>query len=254
MEKIMKSERLSGIEMSGTERDSRDEMVRQNMGLVHHTVERLCGSVGRSSGSFDDLISAGMMGLLNAYDGFDPSRGVAFSTYAHPRVRGAVLDELRKLDFVPRSVRRKKRTVSKARDAVRARSGGSSPDSEVAAEIGIDVETLRGWELDSECSRVESLDAGTAQEAAAARAGSNNWITEMDGADVMLEKEEQVEVIREALAGMPEQQRLVLILYFYEDLKLKQIGELIGVSESRVSQIRAQGLARLRRQLSSVAA
>jgi RNA polymerase sigma factor for flagellar operon FliA len=240
---------------SSTGQDSsRDELLRQHMGLVHHTVERLCGSVVKTGGSWDDLVSAGMMGLVNAFDGFDPDRGIAFSTYAHPRVRGAVLDELRRLDFVPRSVRRKKRAVTRARDAVRARFEGQATDTAVAAEMGIDVPTLRQWELDAERGTSESIDANPLQELAVAQGQNQSWSSETDSIDIRLEREEDVEAVREALARMPEQERLVLILYFYEDLKLRQIGEVIGVSESRVSQIRSRALSRLRKELEMVAA
>ncbi len=249
----MKAELRSSNEFSAADMARRDEVVRQHMGLVHHTVERLCGPTVRSNGSFDDLVSAGMIGLLGAFEAFDASRGVAFSTYAHPRVRGAVLDELRKLDFVPRSVRRKKRAVAKARDAVKARTGGRSSDKAVAEEMGIEVTTLRSWELDVEAGTSESLDACSAHESAAAR-GIESWSCSADGADTLMERREEVDNVREALSRMPEQERLVLILYFYEDLKLRQIGELIGVSESRVSQIRSTAIARLRREMASVAA
>jgi RNA polymerase sigma factor FliA len=250
----MKADRSNQLDMGSTVSDSRDEMLRLHMGLVHNTVERLCGPSVRSSGTFDDLVSAGMMGLVNAFDGFDPKRGVAFSTYAHPRVRGAILDELRRLDTAPRSVRRKKRAITKARDAVKSRGNRHATDQAVAAEMGIEIETLHSWELEAECGTIESLDSTPVAESASASVDSENWQTRAEGADALIERQEEVDGVREALAKMPEQERLVLILYFYEDLKLRQIGEVIGVSESRVSQIRSTALARLRKELAATVA
>jgi RNA polymerase sigma factor for flagellar operon FliA len=231
----------------------REEIIKQHMGLIVQTVERLCGAQARLSGSFDDLVSAGMIGLLSAYDCFDPDRGCTFSTYAHPRVRGAVLDELRRQDVVPRSVRRKRRAVAGARDTVRARNGGSCSDSDVAALLGVDVPTLRRWEVDAESRVVESID-NSLEPWSQSGIVSESWASPSATPDAILETEEEVDGVREALAALPEQERLVLILYFYEDLKLRQIGDILGVSESRVSQIRTRGLKKLKETLAMAAA
>jgi RNA polymerase sigma factor for flagellar operon FliA len=214
----------------------------------------LCGSTARATGTFDDLVSAGMVGLLNAYDAFDATRGAAFTTYAHPRVRGAVLDELRRQDFVPRSVRRKRRVVADARSAVKARANGQSTEAQVAVELGVDLPTLWSWELDAEWGVSEPLDTLPGHGSATACHASESWTNHQVAVDVQMERAEDMELVREALARMPEQERLVLILYFYEDLKLRQIGEIIGVSESRVSQIRTRAMTRLRKELVAAAA
>jgi RNA polymerase sigma factor for flagellar operon FliA len=248
----MKADRVQVREFAADDVAARDDVLRQHAGLVHQIVERLGGSAARQNGSFDDLVSAGMVGLLSAFDGFDAKRGAAFSTYAFPRVRGAVLDELRKLDDAPRSVRRKTRAVSRARASIEARTGEGSSSREVAAEMGMDLETFWRWELDSAGGTVESLDAAVSHHAAATDA-IDGWAGSSVGADSMLELQEEADMVRSALARLPDQERLVLILYFYENLKLRQIGEVVGVSESRVSQIRTRALSRLREELAAAA-
>ena len=229
-----------------------DQVIRQHMGIVYQAVDRLGGSMAKATGAYDDLVSAGMIGLLSAIEAYDSTRGAAFTTYAYPRVRGAVLDELRRLDFVPRSVRRKKRAVSRARIAVQARDGRASDES-VATELGVDLPTFWRWSLDAESASPEAMDASEMRDLMATQA-AEAWVAGGIAPDAAIEQAEEVERVRDAIAKLPEQERLVLILCFYEDLKLRQVGELVGVSESRVSQIRSRAIARLRESLTESAA
>lgn len=204
-----------------------------------HIVRRIALQVRRrvpSSVQLDDLISAGNEGLLDAARRFDASRGVEFGAYAEMRVRGAVLDELRRHDFVPRSLRRRQRELERAREQA-AEAGTSTSDAAVCKRLGLQPEALAGWLEEGAVQRVSEEHADAVEDAA-------------PKADELLVDRERFIPLQRAVATLPERLQLVLSLYYVEEVTLKEIGAMLGVTESRVCQLHAEALKRMRATLS----
>jgi RNA polymerase sigma factor FliA len=230
---------------------ARDAVLRQHLGLVYHVAQQLSRARANDI-ELDDLVSAGTLGLIDAFEHFDASRGLAFSTFAAPRIRGAMLDELRRIDRVPRSVRRKTRQIDGAAAALASSLGREPEHSELAERLGIDLETLWRWQTERESTQVMSIDR-TPSSGENAR-GSGEWLAGATGEEVddAITLTQETEHLRDALLELPEQERTVLSLYYFEDLKLNDIARILQVSESRVSQIRSKAIQRLRRRLSKI--
>lgn len=219
---------------------SETELVQRHADLVkriaHHLAARLPSSV-----EVDDLIQAGIIGLLEAARHFSGDRGASFETYAGIRIRGAMLDELRQTDWAPRSVHRRLREVSEAIRTIEQSQGREAREAEVADYLGISLEDYRDIVQDASRCQVLSLDAG----------GEDHDET-MDAADGTagpgehLQHGEFQQVLVQAIDGLPERERLVLSMYYDDELNLREIGAVLGVSESRVCQIHGQALTRLR--------
>jgi len=223
----------------------RDQLLKQHFGLVHHVARKMQKHLSTEA-SLDDLVSAGSVGLMSAAEHFEPARGLAFSTFALPRIRGAILDDLRKQDRVPRSVRRKARALHAARELVAQRSGHSAADKDVAAELGVSVETVWSWDADLAAAQIVRIDpVGREDEDRMAP----QFASDEESIDDRLEKASSLAHLRGALAGLPPRERQVLALYYYEELTQQQIAQVLGVTESRVSQIRSHAVARLRDRL-----
>jgi len=238
---------------SNTDSAARDAVLRQHLGLVYHVAQQLARARANDV-ELDDLVSAGTLGLIDAFEHFDASRGLAFSTFAAPRIRGAMLDELRRLDRVPRSVRRKGRQIDGATMALAGLLGREPGHAEVADGLGIDVATLWRWQAEREAAHVVSLDR--APSASDASRGGGEWLAGSTGDEIdeSLTLAQEVDHLRDALLELPEQERTVLSLYYFEELKLNDIARILGVSESRVSQIRSKAISRLKRKLGKLRA
>jgi RNA polymerase sigma factor for flagellar operon FliA len=187
---------------------------------------------------------------MQALDSFDPGRGIAFSTFATPRIRGAMQDELRRLDHVPRSVRRKIRAIGGAREELMRALGRTPNDREIAVHLGIHVDTLWRWQADAEGSTMLTLERST-PEGQGHAATSQPVGDEGTAADERVSREQEAETLQRVFLGMSEQERTVLSLYYYEHLKLHEIAAVLGLSESRISQVRSRALARMRGMLGS---
>jgi RNA polymerase sigma factor for flagellar operon FliA len=228
---------------------ARDLLLTENLSLVHHVARQL-GRKLTNELDHDELVSAGTIGLMAALGSFDPDRGLAFSTFAVPRIRGAILDELRRQDHVPRSVRRKTRDIQGARSSLAAKLCRMPEDSEVAEALGIDVRTLWKWESDLEGAIRVPIDRTSTDSF-----GNDRPVLDLlhthpsEGVDERLSHEQEVAMLREALMKLKEQERTVLALYYFEELKLHEIAEILGLTESRVSQIRSKAVAGLRETL-----
>jgi RNA polymerase sigma factor for flagellar operon FliA len=226
---------------------ARDQLLIQHLGLVHHLARRMARTLAVKA-DVDELVSAGSMGLMSALDAFDASRGHAFSTFAAPRIRGAILDELRRQDHVPRSIRRRMRDMAQAREALSHATGRAASQAEVAAHLGVDRATLWRWEADVEGTHHVPLDhdAGDRDTGApiAVLADERD-----EGVEERLSRGQEVAILRDAILALKEQQRVVLSLYYFEELKLQEIATILGLTESRVSQIRSKALGALRERL-----
>jgi RNA polymerase sigma factor for flagellar operon FliA len=204
--------------------------------IAHHLRARLPASV-----QADDLIQAGMLGLLEAARRFEDNRGASFETYAGIRIRGAMLDEIRRGDWAPRSVHRNARRIGAAIGAVERRQGREAHDHEVAAELGIDVEAYHAALRDSLSCRLFSWEELTGDQDVADSGGSAPF-------DSVARGRFREQLARE-IAELGEREQLVLSLYYEEEMNLKEIGAVLGVSESRISQIHSQVAAKLRARL-----
>lgn len=229
---------------------ARDELLKLHVGIVHFIARRLARSLSDEA-DLDELVSAGHFGLMAAVNGFDESRGLAFTTFAATRVRGAMLDELRRQDRVPRSVRAKARQLQSVRDALANRLGRRPTQREVAHAAGMPLPQLWQWQADVDRAGQLSLDAPVrAADDDARSIGERLPCEAADPAD-RLQREQTAQVVREAIAELGDAERQVLSLYFFEERTLGEIAPELGVSESRVSQIRTRALRRLRDRLSS---
>lgn len=235
-------------------RSNRDESTRhalldQYIGLVYHAAREIARSVPKHL-EFEELVSAGTVGLVQALETFEPERGLAFSTFALPRIRGAILDELRSWDWVPRSVRDRARVVSHKTAELRATLGREPSLAELAGSLGVEESVVRGWLEEAEGPQIIPFDAAAGSELSGARdlaeTLSDPSVVEPIEA---LENDHDLAELREALAGLPKKDQTVLALFYYEDLTQRQVAQVLHVSESRISQIRSRALQRLRDRL-----
>ncbi|MHB1225713.1 MAG: sigma-70 family RNA polymerase sigma factor, partial [Gemmatimonadaceae bacterium] len=215
--------------------------------LVHFVARQIARGISVEA-DFDELVSAGTIGLMSALSSFDSGRGLAFSTFAAPRIRGAILDELRRQDHVPRSVRRKARELGTARDALTRTLGRQPETREVAEHLGVDMDTLWRWQSEVECSVRLPLDRPTTDGGAPAPA-ETLYADDERGIEDLITHEQEVSVLRDAIMGLKEQERTVLAMYYFEELKLHEIAKVLELTESRVSQVRSKAIGRLRERM-----
>jgi len=232
---------------------ARDALLVENLNLVHHVARQLAKSLSVEA-DFDELVSAGTIGLMTAVKSFDAQRGLAFSTFAVPRIRGSILDELRRQDHVPRSVRRKARDIARAREVLMRALGRRPEDSEMAHQLGIDVQTMWRWQAEIEGSVHLSLSATTSDEGSTVPTRAELLSNDEESTDERLSREDEVALMREAILRLNDQERTVLSLYYFEELKSAEIADVLGISESRVSQIRSKALGRLHIELAPMRA
>lgn len=205
--------------------------------IAFHLMSRLPASV-----QVDDLIQAGMIGLIEASRKFDPEQGASFETYAGIRIRGAMLDEIRRTDWTPRSVHRKAREVAEAVRKIENEKGRDARDVEVAKAMGLELDEYHKILQDATGCRIFSFeDPGSVGEDGLAQTQRqpNQPLENLQNCDFK-------QGLAGAIKGLPERERLVMALYYDEELNLREIGEILGVSESRVCQIHGQALIRLR--------
>ena len=216
-----------------------DDLVRAHLALVkriaYHLVSRLPASV-----QVDDLIQAGLIGLMEAAGHYDPTQGASFETYAGIRIRGAMLDEIRRYDWVPRSVHRKARAVAEAMRGIEQARGRDAEDAEVAKAMGVSLEEYHQILQDAAGCRVFSIDGEEGESI------HDTLSDDRPGPETELAERDARREMAEAINGLPERERLVLALYYDEELNLREIGQVLGVSESRVCQIHSQALLRLK--------
>lgn len=237
---------MSGVAMyTSVQAGGTDERVMQHAPLVkriaYHLLNRLPDSV-----QVDDLIQAGMLGLLEAIRNYDASQGASFDTYAGIRIRGSMLDEVRRSDWTPRSVHKKSRMVSDAIRTIENKTGREASDADVAKYLGISSDEYNHILQDSSSCRIFSVEE-LAQD-------GDHYLDDVlnyeQGPADDLSREGFQKALANAIMGLPERERLVISLYYDEELNLREIGEVLNISESRVSQISTQAVLRLRSRLS----
>ena len=231
----------------------RDAFIRQYMPLVKYVAGKV--SVGMpGSVEFDDLVGFGQFGLLDAIEKYDPSKNVKFKTYAVTRIRGAIFDELRQIDWVPRSVRQKSREIEDAINTLEARLGRTASDAEIAESLGVSEDDYHRIIMKVSGTSVLSLSDvwhGGDDSANTSIVDSIESPSSMNP-DAIVEREEIKRVIVQAINELPEKEKMVIVLYYHEDLTFKEIGQVLNVSESRISQLHTKANLRMRAKLTNL--
>lgn len=228
-------------------KDTRDELVTRHATLVkriaYHLLSRLPSCV-----QAEDLIQAGMIGLLEAARNYDASQGASFETYAGIRIRGSMLDEIRKGDWAPRSLHRKIREISQAIREIEAKHNRDAKDTEVAEQLNMPLDEYHRTLREASTHQILSFDDLPSKEAKMAEGLSGK----LPGPLENLISDDMKQVLANAIETLPERERLVMSLYYDEELNLRETGEVLGVSESRVCQIHSQALIRLKSRVSQI--
>jgi RNA polymerase sigma factor for flagellar operon FliA len=241
-------------------REKRDKSVRDRLILTYAPlVKYVAGRLGSSLPAHvdeGDLVSYGLLGLIGAIERYDPDRDIKFETYAIARIRGAIIDELRALDWVPRSVRSRARQIERAIGELEAKLGRAPTDEEIAAKVGVTVDELDNSLTDISRSSIAALDELWSV------SGDGDQVSLLDTLEddnvsqpaEVLDETETREALADAIARLPEREKLVVTLYYYEELTLREIGEVLGVTESRVSQLHTKAILRLKSRLAGASA
>jgi len=217
--------------------------------LVRYTAERLHAKLPDKV-EIDDLMSAGIFGLMDAIDAYDPKRGVKFETYCAPRIKGAILDELRSMDWVPRLVRARAHQVAKATHALELNLGRKPEEEELAQELNVDMEEFNRLQRDAKAVGLVSLSTRCNE------GDSDKDICEIDVIKDQRSEDPLIEAQKRDLKnlltkGLSRAERLIVVLYYYEEMTMKEIGATLDLSESRVSQMHSSIVARLKAHLTT---
>jgi RNA polymerase sigma factor FliA len=235
---------LRKVESHHTTASSREQLILEHLPQVRLIARRIHQSLPCNV-NLEDLISAGTVGLITAIDRFDPEQGVKLKTYAEYKIRGAILDSLRTADWAPRLQRKHGRLIEAAIASLQKRLHREPSEDEVAAELGIGVDEYREWAAGVHGLTVGSLDSVASEEGGRdllqTIAAGNEWLP-----SEILESSELRRLVVRALERMPQAERKVLTLYFAEELTLREISRIMQLHESRISQLKSQGIGRLR--------
>lgn len=223
--------------------EMREQIILEYAPLVKVVAGRLSMYLGYNV-EYEDLVSYGIFGLIDAIDKFDMQKDVKFETYASLRIRGAILDQIRKMDWIPRTVRQKQKKIDEAIRNIEMRTGKNATDEQVAGELGLEQEELTEWQSRLKITNVISLNEFLEQgQEPVMDARGNSHFSQPE--DVVSESELK-QVLEEALEVLTEKEKKVILLYYYEDLTLKEISKVLKVSESRVSQLHTKALLKMR--------
>jgi RNA polymerase sigma factor for flagellar operon FliA len=232
----------------------RDRLIVNYAPLVKYVAGRL-GSGLPAHVDEGDLVSYGLLGLIGAIERYDPTRDIKFETFAMSRIKGAIIDELRALDWVPRSVRSRAREIERAIGELESKLGRAPTDDEISAKVGITTAELEDSLTDISRSSVAALDELWSVSGEGDQISLLDTLEDATGerpADA-LDETETKELLADAISRLPEREKLVVTLYYYEELTLREIGEVLGVTESRVSQLHTKAILRLKSRLGAAA-
>ena len=224
----------------------REKLILEYAPLVKLVAGRLSMYLGYNV-EYDDLCGYGIFGLIDAIDKFDANKDVKFETYASLRIRGSILDQIRKMDWIPRTVRQRQKQISAAISEVEAATGKTATDEQIAMALGISDEEYAGWQSQMNVTNLVSLDDFVEQGSDVA--DNRGLSTQPARPEEHLEQEELKQMIGEALNLLTEKERTVVVLYYYEELTLKEISNVLEVSESRVSQLHTKALGKMKNKM-----
>ena len=224
----------------------REQLILEYAPLVKLVAGRLSMYLGYNV-EYDDLVSYGIFGLIDAIDKYDFTKEVKFETYASLRIRGAILDQIRKMDWIPRTIRQKQKKLDEAAKCVEMRTGKSASDEEVAEEVGISQEELIEWQGQLKVTNVVSLNEFVEQGNEPVMDARHN--TQFIQPEEQISQSELKEKLTEALELLTEKEKKVILLYYYEEMTLKEISKVLEVSESRVSQLHTKALVKMKKKM-----
>lgn len=229
----------------------KDALIMKYASFVKYVAGRIAVNLP-SNVEFDDLVSYGILGLIDAIDKYDPDRNIKFKTYAKTRIRGAIFDELRVLDWTPRSIRQKARKLEKAYAKLEGKLGRDAKDEEIAEYLAIDISELHKLFDETKKSLLLSLDEIFYDD----EEGSSRFDfiedQKSDNPQMKIEEAEAKKILADAISKLSDRERMVITLYYYEELTSKEIGKILGVSDSRVSQLHTKAILRLRGRLGRI--
>ncbi len=226
----------------------REKIILEYAPLVKVVAGRLSMYLGYNV-EYEDLVSYGIFGLIDAIDKFDCMKDVKFETYASLRIRGAILDQIRKMDWIPRTIRQKQKRIDAAIKEIETQYGRSATDEEIAKLLGITDEEYLDWQSQMKITNVVSLNEFLEQGSEVSNEAGSTKSAAFDSPEEILERDELKKMLAQALELLTEKERKVIVLYYYEDLTLKEISNILEVSESRISQLHTRALQKMRGKL-----
>lgn len=240
------------LEEYGKSRNSevREQLILEYAPLVKVVAGRLSMYLGYNV-EYEDLVSYGIFGLIDAIDKFDCFKEVKFETYASLRIRGAILDQIRKMDWIPRTIRQKQKKIESVIREIEQSTGHSASDEEVAQALGISEEEYTDWQSQMKITGVVSLNEYMEQGSDVSQDYSTHTTARFESPEERVEKQELVKVLGEALELLTEKEQKVITLYYFEELTLKEISNILEVSESRISQLHTRALQKMRGKMGS---
>lgn len=226
--------------------ENREKLILEYAPLVKVVAGRLSMYLGYNV-EYEDLVSYGIFGLIDAIDKFDLTKDVKFETYASLRIRGAILDQIRKMDWIPRTIRQKQKKIETAIKEIESNTGINATDEEIAKKIGVSKEELLEWQSQMKITNIVSLNEYVEQ-------GSDvpydkYAAKQFESPEEVIEQEELKKILAESLELLTEKEKKVIVLYYYEELTLKEISNILEVSESRISQLHTRGLQKMKSRL-----
>ena len=223
--------------------DIREKIILEYAPLVKVVAGRLSMYLGYNV-EYEDLVSYGIFGLIDAIDKFDSLKGVKFETYASLRIRGAILDQIRKMDWIPRTIRQKQKKIDTVMREIEAEKGRPATDEEIARGLGISDDEYTDWQSQMKITGVVSLNEYLEQ--GSEIPNDRNTSRHFDSPEKMVEQNELAEVLKSSLTLLTEKERRVIELYYYEELTLKEISHVLEVTESRISQLHTKALQKMK--------
>lgn len=230
--------------------EAREKLILEYAPLVKVVAGRLSMYLGYNV-EYDDLVSYGIFGLIDAIDKFDCMKEVKFETYASLRIRGAILDQIRKMDWIPRTIRQRQKKIEAVMREIEQNTGRTATDEEIASGLGISDDEYLEWQSQMKITGVVSLNEYMEQGSDVSQDYGRHTTARFESPEERIEKEELTKVLGEALKLLTEKEQKVITLYYYEELTLKEISSVLEVSESRISQIHTRALQKMKTKMGS---
>lgn len=230
--------------------ETRENIILEYAPLVKLVAGRLSMYLGYNV-EYEDLVSYGIFGLIDAIDKFDCMKDVKFETYASLRIRGAILDQIRKMDWIPRTIRQKQKRIDTIIKEIELTTGKAATDEEIAKGLGISDEEYLEWQSQMKITNVVSLNEYMEQGSEVPAEVNRHTTARFESPEENIEKEELKQVLEQTLQLLTEKERKVILLYYYEELTLKEISNILEVSESRISQLHTRALQKMKEKMGS---
>lgn len=231
--------------MKNKDPELREKIILEYAPLVKTVAGRLSMYLGYNV-EYEDLVSYGIFGLIDAIDKFDTLKEVKFETYASLRIRGSILDQIRKMDWIPRTIRQKQKRIDAIIKEIEMETGKNATDEEIAEKLGISTDEYDEWQSQMKITGLVSLNEYVEQGSDVAQDLNQRTTSRFEGPEENIEKQELTQVLQEALELLTEKECKVITLYYYEELTLKEISNILEVSESRISQLHTKALQKMR--------